>query len=101
MLISTAENIGKDYEVLGLVKGNTVQSRHIGRDILAGLKSLIGGEIKTFTDLLTHAREEAIQRMVDEAKKLDADAIIGMRFVSSDIMQNVSEILAYGTAVLV
>jgi len=99
MIITTTENIGKEYEVIGLVRGNTVQSRHVGRDIMAVLKSLIGGEIKTFTELLTHAREEAIERMVEEAKKQKADAVIGVRLVSANIIQNVTEILAYGTAV--
>jgi uncharacterized protein YbjQ (UPF0145 family) len=99
MIITTTENIGKEYEVIGLVRGNTVQSRHVGRDIIAVLKSLIGGEIKTFTELLTHAREEAIERMVEEAKKQKADAVIGVRLVSANIIQNVTEILAYGTAV--
>ncbi len=86
-------------EILGVVKGNTVRARNIGRDIGAGLKSLIGGEVKTYTEMTTTAREESYNRMVNEAVKLKADAVIGMRFMTSMIMQGASEMLAYGTAV--
>jgi len=101
MLITTSETIkGKEIiQTLGLVKGNTIRARWFGRDIAAGLKTLIGGEIKGYTDLLTKAREEAIDRMKQEAKKLKADAIIMVRFASSDVMKGASEILVYGTAV--
>lgn len=99
MLITTTENIGKEYTVIGLVRGNTVQSRHIGRDIMAGLKTIIGGEIKSYTDLLIKARDESVERMIAEAKKLGADAVVNVRFATSAIMQGASEILAYGTAV--
>jgi len=98
MLITTSENMDIK-KTLGLVKGNTIRARWFGRDIAAGLKTLIGGEIKSYTEMLTKAREEAIDRMKAEAKKLGADAIIGVRFASSDVMQGASEILVYGTAV--
>jgi uncharacterized protein YbjQ (UPF0145 family) len=89
----------KVVKILGVAKGNTVRARNIGRDIGAGFKSLIGGEVKTYTDMTTQAREEAYNRMVNEAIKMKADAIIGMRFMTSMIMQGASEMLAYGTAV--
>ncbi|MCK5353543.1 MAG: YbjQ family protein [Methyloprofundus sp.] len=86
-------------ENLGIVAGNVVQSKHVGRDLMAGLKGLIGGEIVGYTEMLADARDVAIERMVDEAKKRGADAIINIRFTTSNIMANASEILAYGTAV--
>ncbi len=89
----------KISEILGVVKGNTVRARNIGRDIGAGLKSIIGGEIKTYSDMTTTARDEAFNRMVNQALELGADAIIGMKFMTSMIMQGASEMLAYGTAV--
>lgn len=89
----------KVVEILGVVKGNTVRARNIGRDIGAGLKSLIGGEVKTYTEMTTNSRDEAYNRMINEAIKLKADAIIGVRFMTSMIMQGASEMLAYGTAV--
>ncbi len=101
MLLSTTENIAgkKVAKVLGLVRGNTVRARWFGRDIAAGLKSIVGGEIGSYTKLLTDAREQAIERMIKEAKKLGADAVIEVRFVTSMVMQSASEILVYGTAV--
>lgn len=86
-------------ENLGVVAGNVVQSKHVGRDLMAGLKGLIGGEIAGYTEMLADARDVAIERMVDEAKKRGADAVINIRFTTSNIMANASEILAYGTAV--
>jgi len=86
-------------ENLGVVAGNVVQSKHVGRDLMAGLKGLIGGEIVGYTEMLADARDVAIERMVDEAKKRGADAVINIRFTTSNIMANASEILAYGTAV--
>jgi uncharacterized protein YbjQ (UPF0145 family) len=86
-------------EVIGIVKGNTVRARNIGRDIGAGLKSIVGGEVKTYTDMTTSARDEAYNRMVNEALDQGADAVIGVRFTTSMIMQGASEMLAYGTAV--
>jgi len=101
IIVTTANEIPgkKVVKVLGVVRGNTVRARNIGRDIGAGLKNLIGGEIKTYTEMTVHSRDEAFNRMVNDAVKLGADAIIGMRFSTSMIMQGASEMLAYGTAV--
>jgi uncharacterized protein YbjQ (UPF0145 family) len=101
MIITTTECIaGREVaEVLGLVKGNTIQARHIGGDIVAGLKSIVGGEIKGYVKIFTSAREEATDRMVVEAQALGADAIICTRYSTSQIMDGAAEILAYGTAV--
>ncbi len=84
---------------LGIVAGNVVQSKHVGRDLMAGLKSIVGGEISGYTEMLADARDIAIARMVAEAKKRNADAIVNVRFTTSSIMNSASEILAYGTAV--
>jgi uncharacterized protein YbjQ (UPF0145 family) len=101
ILISTTEHLaGREVDqVLGLVKGNTVQTRHIGSHIFAGLISIIGGEVKGYVKAVTSAREEATNRMLDEARALGADAIICTRFSTSQIMNGAAEILAYGTAV--
>ena len=89
----------KGMKVLGVVKGSTVRARNIGRDIGAGFKSIIGGEVKTYTEMTKDAREEAYNRMINQAIKLGANAIIGIRFTTSMVMQGASEMLAYGTAV--
>ena len=86
-------------EVLGLVKGQIVQSRHIGRDIMAGLKNIVGGEVKSYTEMIVEARKIATERMIAEAQALGADAIVATRYSSSEVMDGASEILAYGTAV--
>jgi uncharacterized protein YbjQ (UPF0145 family) len=101
IIITTAMEVPgkKVFEILGVVKGNTVRARNIGLDIGASLKSLIGGEVKTYTDMTTQAREEAFNRMINQAVEFGADAIIGMRFMTSMIMKGASEMLAYGTAV--
>jgi len=101
MLVVTTENVhGKQIkEVLGVVKGNTVRAKWLGKDILAGLKNLVGGELGTYTEMLTEAREEAIKRMVDEAKKMKADAVVTVRFTTSQTTAGAAELLAYGTAV--
>lgn len=101
MIIVTTNEIPakKIKETLGLVRGNTVRARNIGRDIFAGLKNLVGGEISEYTKLLSTARDEAVQRMVKEAQQIGADAIVGVRFNTSNIAQGTSEILVYGTAV--
>lgn len=101
VLVTTGNDIpGKEIiEVLGVVKGNTVRARNIGRDIGAGLRSIVGGEVKTYTDMTTNARDEAYNRMLNEAIDLGADAVINMRFTTSMVMQGASEMLAYGTAV--
>ncbi len=100
MKLSNLNHIpGQEFDVLGLVKGNTVQSKHIGKDIGAGLKTLVGGEIKGYTEMLQEARQVATQRMVEEAEALHADAVINVRFSSSQIMEGAAEVIAYGTAV--
>ncbi|MFA5061206.1 MAG: YbjQ family protein [Candidatus Pacearchaeota archaeon] len=101
MITTTTEEIpGKKIaKILGVVKGNTIRARHIGRDIAAGLKNIVGGEIKSYTEMTTQAREEAFNRMVNEAIKLKADAIIGIRYSTAMIMTGAAEMLVYGTAV--
>ncbi len=101
IIVTTGNKIpGKEIvEILGVVKGSTVRSRNIGRDIGAGLKSIVGGEIKTYTEMSKDAREEAYNRMVNEAIDMKADAVIGMKFATSVVMTGASEMLAYGTAV--
>lgn len=90
---------GKEIEDLGIVKGTIVQSKNIGRDFMAGMKTLVGGEIVGYTEMLNEARQIATKRMVDEATALGADAIVGVRFGSSAVMQGAAEVVAYGTAV--
>jgi uncharacterized protein YbjQ (UPF0145 family) len=84
---------------LGLVRGNTIRARHIGNDIVAGLRSLVGGEITEYTKMLAESREQSIDRMIAEAEQLDADGIVAVRFITSPVMQGAAELLAYGTAV--
>ncbi len=86
-------------EVLGIVKGQIVQSKNIGRDFMAGMKTIVGGEITSYTDMISVARQMATKRMVDEANSLGADAIVGIRYGSSSVMNGAAEIIAYGTAV--
>ncbi len=88
-------------KTLGLVRGNTIRARHIGRDISAALKNIVGGEIRDYTKMMAESREQAIDRMIEEAESLGANAILNIRFSTSMIMQSASEILAYGTAVVV
>lgn len=90
---------GKEIEALGIVKGTTVQSKNFGKDFMAGMKTLVGGEIKDYTEMLNEARQIAIKRMVDEAEALGADAVLNIRFASSSLMQSAAEVVAYGTAV--
>ncbi len=101
MIIVNTDTIpGKNIKSsLGLVRGNTIRARHIGKDIVAGLRGLVGGEIIEYTKLIAEAREQAIDRMVTEAEKLNADAVINVRFTTSVIMGGAAELLAYGTAV--
>lgn len=101
MIISTTDHIpGKEIrEIAGIARGSTVRARHIGRDIFAGLRNIVGGEIDEYTTLLAQSREQAMDRMILEAEKMGADAIINVRFTTSMVMQATSEILAYGTAV--
>ena len=97
---TTSEIPGKKVtQILGVVKGNTIRARHVGRDIAAGFKSLVGGEIKSYTEMTSQAREEAFNRMINEANELGADAVINIRFTTSVVMQGAAEMLAYGTAV--
>ena len=86
-------------ETLGLVRGNTIRARHIGKDIVAGLRNLVGGEITEYTKMLAEAREQSLDRMLEEARRLGADGIVCIRFVTSPVMQGAAELLAYGTAV--
>ena len=90
---------GKEVEPLGLVKGTIVQSKNFGKDFMAGMKTLVGGEITGYTEMLTEARQIATKRMVDEASALGADAVINVRYGSSSVMQGAAEVVAYGTAV--
>ena len=90
---------GKEIEALGMVKGTIVQTKNVGKDFMAGMKTLVGGEIVGYTQMLEEARQIAVKRMVDEAKALGADAIIGVRYGSSQLMAGAAEVIAYGTAV--
>jgi len=101
MILTTTNEIpGKKIKkILGIVRGSTVRSKHIGKDIMAGLKTIVGGEVKSYTEMLVEAREEALNRLIEHAKALGADAVVGVRFSSSQIMQGMSEMLVYGTAV--
>jgi uncharacterized protein YbjQ (UPF0145 family) len=103
MIVVTTEQIeGKRIiETLGLVRGSTIRARHVGHDIMAGLRNLVGGEIKDYTVMLAQSREEALQRMIDQAEKMGANAIVGARFVTSMVMSGAAEMIAYGTAVKV
>ena len=102
MIITTSDQVeGKKItKTIGLVRGSTIRARHVGRDIMAGLRGLVGGEIVDYTKMMAEAREQAIQRMVEDAGKQGANAIVGMKFTTSMIMSNASEILAYGTGVV-
>ena len=98
-LVSIDTYPGKEIEVLGMVKGTIVQTKNVGRDFMAGMKTLVGGEIVGYTEMLNEARQIATKRMVDEAEQLGADAVSGIKFGSSMVMQGAAEILDYGTAV--
>lgn len=102
MLLTTAEDV-KDRKIvktLGLVRGNTIRARHIGRDLQAALRNVVGGEIKEYTQLMAEAREQAIERMVEEARSVGANAVVGLRFSTSVVMSGAAELLVYGTAVV-
>ena len=101
MKMTTQDNFA-DFRVtqtLGLVRGNTIRARHIGNDILAGLRNLVGGEISEYTKMLAESREQSLDRMIKEARRLGADGIVAVRFITSPVMQGAAELLAYGTAV--
>ena len=101
MIVATTDAIpgATIAETLGLVRGSTVRARHIGRDIVAGLRNIVGGEVNEYTKLLADAREEAIQRMIESAEAMGANAIVGARFITAGVAQGAAEIVAYGTAV--
>ena len=98
-IVNTDYIPGKEFELLGLVRGTTIQTRHIGKDIGAGLKTIVGGELKGYTEMMDSARRIATERMEAEAAKLGADAIVNVRYATSAIMQGAAEVMAYGTAV--
>ena len=101
MLITTQDNF-EDYEIietLGLVKGNTIRARHVGKDIMAGLRTLVGGEIIEYTKMLAESREQTVDRMIADAQSKGADGVVCLRFTTSAVMQGSAELLAYGTAV--
>jgi len=103
MLVISSEFVAGHHTVrtLGLVQGSTVRAKHVGRDIAAGLKSIIGGEIRGYTELLNEAREQAIERMIASAKRMGANAIVSVRFTTSSIIQGTNELYCYGTAVVI
>lgn len=99
ILVNTDYIEGKHLEMLGLVKGSTIQSKNIGKDITQGFKTLVGGELKAYTEMMNDARALATKRMVAEAEALQADAVVNIRYASSAVMQGAAEVMAYGTAV--
>ena len=100
MILLTIEYVpGREIEALGLVKGTVVQSKNFGKDFMAGMKTIVGGEIRGYTEMLNEARQIATKRMVDEAEALGADAVVGLRYGSASVMQGAAEVIAYGTAV--
>ena len=99
ILVNTDYITGKNLEMLGLVKGATIQSKHIGKDIGAGFKTLVGGELKGYTELLVESRREAVGRMIAQAEELHANAVVNVRFATSSITAGAAELYAYGTAV--
>jgi len=101
-ILATTEEVPgyRIVQTLGIVSGNAVRARGVGRDIAAGVRSVFGGEIKEYSELMNQAREKAIERMISKAKEMGANAVIGVRFTTSDVMSGVSEILVYGTAVI-
>lgn len=99
ILVNTDYITGKEFEMLGLVRGGTIQSKHIGKDILSGFKTIVGGELKSYTEMMNEARAIATKRMVAEAEQLGADAVVNIRYASSSVMDGAAEVIAYGTAV--
>lgn len=98
-IVNTDYITGKELEMLGMVKGSTIQSKNIGRDLTQGLKTIVGGELKSYTEMMNEARTIATDRMVAEAESMGADAIVNVRYASSAVMQGAAEVMAYGTAV--
>ncbi len=103
MIVATSETVAgkRIVRTLGLVRGNSVRARHIGKDIMAQLRNIVGGEVLEYTKLLAESREQSLDRMVTEARMLGANAVVGVRFVTSMVAQGMAELLAYGTAVVV
>ena len=99
ILVNTDYITGKELETLGLVKGSTIQSKHLGKDIAQAFKSMVGGELKAYNEMMNEARALATKRMVAEAEELGADAVVNVRYASSAIMQSAAEVIVYGTAV--
>lgn len=99
ILVNTEYIAGKELEMLGMVKGSTVQSKNIGKDLTASFKTLVGGELKAYTEMMNEARDIATKRMVAEAQAMQADAVINVRYSSASVMQGAAEVIAYGTAV--
>ena len=99
ILVNTDYISGKELEMLGLVKGSTIQSKHLGKDITQSLKTLVGGELKAYSEMMNEARAIATKRMVKEAEGMGADAIVNVRYASAAVMQGAAEVIAYGTAV--
>ncbi len=99
ILVNTDYITGREFDMLGLVKGSTIQSKNIGRDITQGFKTIVGGELKAYTDMMNEARALATKRMVAEAEQMGADAVINIRYASAAVMQGAAEVMAYGTAV--
>ena len=99
LLVNTEHLPGHDYEVLGLVRGSTIQTKHLGQDLTQSLKTLVGGELRAYTDMMNQARDLATERMTGEANRLGADAVVNIRYATSAIMQGAAEVMVYGTAV--
>ena len=100
MILVNIDHIpGKDFDVIGIAEGNMIQTKHIGKDIMAGLKTLVGGELKGYTQMMNEARQMATKRMVESAQNMGADAIVNIRYATSTITQGAAEVIAYGTAV--
>ncbi len=99
ILVNTDYISGKKIETLQLVKGSVIQSKNIGKDIMAGFKTIVGGELKGYSEMINEARAKATKRMVEEAEKLGADGVVNIRYASSSVMQGAAEVLVYGTAV--
>ncbi len=100
MILVTTETIsGKQIATLGMVRGSTVQSKHIGKDIMQGFKTIVGGELKGYTEMMNEAREIATSRMIEEAARMGADAVVAVRYASASVMDGAAEVMAYGTAV--
>lgn len=99
ILVNTDFISGKELETISIVKGSTIRAKHLGNDIMAGLKTIVGGELKSYQDMINEARAIATKRMVDEAETLQADAVINIRYATSNVMQGAAEVIVYGTAV--